>query len=88
MTRPNNQGIHIVFAIFNSLQGLFILVFGTLLDKKIREALTGRSQVSSNSTKTTSAATSSSDGLGFFRIRRRNVFNVSAAPTSGPTGAS
>nr|XP_029532486.1 adhesion G-protein coupled receptor F1-like isoform X2 [Oncorhynchus nerka] len=88
MTRPNNQGIHIVFAIFNSLQGLFILVFGTLLDKKIREALTGRSQVSSNRTRTTSAATSSSDGLGFFRIRRRNVFNVSAAPTSGPTGAS
>ncbi|XP_071007969.1 adhesion G-protein coupled receptor F1-like [Oncorhynchus clarkii lewisi] len=88
MTAPNNQGIHIVFAIFNSLQGLFILVFGTLLDKKIREALTGRSRVSSNRTKTTSAATSSSGGVGFFRIRRRNVFNVSAAPTSGPTGAS
>ncbi|XP_014060817.1 adhesion G protein-coupled receptor F5 isoform X2 [Salmo salar] len=87
MTTPNNLAIHIVFAIFNSLQGLFILVFGTLLDKKIREALTGRSQVSSNRTKTTSAATSSS-GLGFFRIRRRNVFNVSAAPTSSTTGAS
>nr|XP_029532485.1 adhesion G-protein coupled receptor F1-like isoform X1 [Oncorhynchus nerka] len=88
MTRPNNQGIHIVFAIFNSLQGLFILVFGTLLDKKIREALTGRSQVSSNRTRSTSAATSSSSGLGFFRIRRRNVFNVSAAPTSSTTGRS
>ncbi|XP_035630905.2 adhesion G protein-coupled receptor F5-like isoform X1 [Oncorhynchus keta] len=88
MTTPNNLGIHIVFAIFNSLQGLFILVFGTLLDKKIREALTGRSQVSSNRTKTTSAATSSSGGLGFFRIRRRNVFNVSAAPTSSTTGGS
>ncbi|XP_055741817.1 adhesion G protein-coupled receptor F5 [Salvelinus fontinalis] len=35
MTTPNNLGIHIVFAIFNSLQGLFILVFGTLLDKKV-----------------------------------------------------
>ncbi|XP_055741038.1 adhesion G protein-coupled receptor F5-like isoform X2 [Salvelinus fontinalis] len=88
MTTPNNLGIHIVFAIFNSLQGLFILVFGTLLDKKIREALTGRSHVSSNRTRTTSAATSSSSGLGFFRIRRRNVFNVSAAPTSSTTGAS
>ncbi|XP_014060813.1 adhesion G protein-coupled receptor F4 isoform X2 [Salmo salar] len=87
MTTPNNLGIHIVFAIFNSLQGLFILVFGTLLDKKIREALTGRSQVSSNRTRTTSAPTSSS-GLGFFRIRRRNVFNVSAAPTSSTNGAS
>ncbi|CDQ98041.1 unnamed protein product [Oncorhynchus mykiss] len=88
MTTPNNLGIHIVFAIFNSLQGLFILVFGTLLDKKIREALTGRSQVSSNRTRSTSAAPSSSSGLGFFRIRRRNVFNVSAAPTSSTTGAS
>ncbi|KAM9551878.1 adhesion G protein-coupled receptor F4-like isoform 2-T2 [Salvelinus alpinus] len=88
MTTANNLGIHIVFAIFNSLQGLFILVFGTLLDKKIREALTGRSHVSSNRTRTTSAATSSSSGLGFFRIRKRNVFNVSAAPTSSTTGAS
>ncbi|XP_038818533.1 adhesion G-protein coupled receptor F1-like [Salvelinus namaycush] len=35
MTTPNNLEIHIVFAIFNSLQGLFILVFGTLLDKKV-----------------------------------------------------
>ncbi|KAM3861015.1 adhesion G protein-coupled receptor F5-like [Diretmus argenteus] len=34
MTDPGNKGIHIVFAIFNSLQGFFILVFGTLLDKK------------------------------------------------------
>ncbi|KAM9443977.1 adhesion G-protein coupled receptor F1-like [Clarias gariepinus] len=28
-------GIHVVFAVLNSLQGFFILVFGTLLDKKI-----------------------------------------------------
>ncbi|KAM6915098.1 adhesion G-protein coupled receptor F2-like [Xenentodon cancila] len=34
MTAPNNIGIHIAFAFFNSLQGFFILVFGTLLDKK------------------------------------------------------
>ncbi|KAK2884034.1 hypothetical protein Q8A67_017671 [Cirrhinus molitorella] len=35
-------GIHVVFALFNSLQGFFILVFGTLLDSKIHEALGGR----------------------------------------------
>ncbi|KAI4800256.1 hypothetical protein KUCAC02_013385, partial [Chaenocephalus aceratus] len=29
-----NRGLHIVFALFNSLQGFFILVFGTLLDSK------------------------------------------------------
>ncbi|KAK3521252.1 hypothetical protein QTP70_001551 [Hemibagrus guttatus] len=38
-------GIHVVFAFFNSLQGFFILLFGTLLDSKVREALAGRAQV-------------------------------------------
>ncbi|XP_047428970.1 adhesion G-protein coupled receptor F1-like [Mugil cephalus] len=32
---PNIRGIHIAFALSNSLQGFFILVFGTLLDKKV-----------------------------------------------------
>uniref|UniRef100_A0A668V4W2 Adhesion G protein-coupled receptor F7 n=1 Tax=Oreochromis aureus TaxID=47969 RepID=A0A668V4W2_OREAU len=32
---PTNEGIHIAFAFFNSLQGFFILVFGTLLDSKV-----------------------------------------------------
>uniref|UniRef100_A0A3B3BZP6 G-protein coupled receptors family 2 profile 2 domain-containing protein n=1 Tax=Oryzias melastigma TaxID=30732 RepID=A0A3B3BZP6_ORYME len=32
---PKNLGIHYSFAFFNSLQGFFILVFGTLLDKKV-----------------------------------------------------
>uniref|UniRef100_A0A672NCZ9 Uncharacterized protein n=1 Tax=Sinocyclocheilus grahami TaxID=75366 RepID=A0A672NCZ9_SINGR len=30
-----NLGIHVVFALLNSLQGFFILVFGTLLDSKV-----------------------------------------------------
>ncbi|XP_067239230.1 adhesion G protein-coupled receptor F4-like isoform X1 [Chanodichthys erythropterus] len=77
-------GIHVVFALLNSLQGFFILVFGTLLDSKIREALAGRLSLrnltSSNRTRSTSAGPSSSSGLGFFqRIRRRNVYNVSEA---------
>uniref|UniRef100_A0A7N8WNL6 Adhesion G protein-coupled receptor F11 n=1 Tax=Mastacembelus armatus TaxID=205130 RepID=A0A7N8WNL6_9TELE len=36
MAVPYNRGTHISFAFFNSLQGFFILVFGTLLDKKVR----------------------------------------------------
>ncbi|KAM6964979.1 adhesion G-protein coupled receptor F1-like [Aplochiton taeniatus] len=32
---PYNYGINVAFAFFNSLQGFFILVFGTLLDKKV-----------------------------------------------------
>ncbi|XP_031733169.1 adhesion G protein-coupled receptor F5-like [Anarrhichthys ocellatus] len=35
MAKPNDIGIHVSFAFFNSLQGFFILVFGTLLDKKV-----------------------------------------------------
>ncbi|KAM4713091.1 adhesion G-protein coupled receptor F1-like [Anableps anableps] len=35
MVSPKNRGIHITFALFNSLQGFFILVFGTLLDKTV-----------------------------------------------------
>ncbi|XP_056125217.1 adhesion G-protein coupled receptor F1-like [Rhinichthys klamathensis goyatoka] len=93
-------GIHVVFALLNSLQGFFILVFGTLLDSKIREALAERLSLrnltSSNRTKSTSAGPSSSSGPGFFeRIRRRrNMFNVSeasaisAATSSNSSGGS
>uniref|UniRef100_A0A3Q2NRV9 Uncharacterized protein n=1 Tax=Fundulus heteroclitus TaxID=8078 RepID=A0A3Q2NRV9_FUNHE len=35
MLAPTNEGIHIAFAFFNSLQGFFILVFGTLFDSKV-----------------------------------------------------
>ncbi|KAF4094625.1 hypothetical protein G5714_024602 [Onychostoma macrolepis] len=77
-------GIHVVFALLNSLQGFFILVFGTLLDSKIRDALAGRLSLrnltSSNRTRSTSAGPSSSSGLGLFqRIRRRNMYNISEA---------
>ncbi|KAG7244127.1 hypothetical protein INR49_004450 [Caranx melampygus] len=34
MIDPHNRPAHVSFAFFNSLQGFFILVFGTLLDKK------------------------------------------------------
>ncbi|XP_067273924.1 adhesion G protein-coupled receptor F5-like [Pseudorasbora parva] len=85
-------GIHVVFALLNSLQGFFILVFGTLLDSKIREALAERLSLrnltslgnlrnltSSNRTRSTSAGPSSSSEPGFFQRmrRRRNMYNVS-----------
>uniref|UniRef100_A0A671TW27 Adhesion G protein-coupled receptor F7 n=1 Tax=Sparus aurata TaxID=8175 RepID=A0A671TW27_SPAAU len=35
MIPPYNRAAHISFAFFNSLQGLFILVFGTLFDRKV-----------------------------------------------------
>ncbi|XP_065124443.2 adhesion G-protein coupled receptor F1-like [Paramisgurnus dabryanus] len=38
----SNFGIHVVFAILNSLQGFFVLVFGTLLDREVQESLPGK----------------------------------------------
>ncbi|KAG7322859.1 hypothetical protein KOW79_014205 [Hemibagrus wyckioides] len=77
----SNFGIHVVFAFLNSLQGFFILLFGILLDSKVREALAGKfslRNLSSNRTRSTSAGPSSSSGFAFIqRLRRRNVYNVS-----------
>ncbi|CAK6970189.1 adhesion G protein-coupled receptor F5-like [Scomber scombrus] len=90
LTNPNNRGIHISFAFFNSLQGFFILVFGTLLDKKVRSELAPKS-ASSSATKTTSAGNSSSSGLGFFRnLRRggRDGYNLSSNLSDTPNSIS
>ncbi|XP_071598198.1 adhesion G protein-coupled receptor F5 isoform X2 [Heliangelus exortis] len=55
--KNSHRAFHILFALLNVLQGLFILVFGTLWDKKILEALLKRNSVSkwsSQQTKSTS----------------------------------
>ncbi|NXS37584.1 AGRF5 protein, partial [Pomatostomus ruficeps] len=44
--RNSHRAFHILFALLNALQGLFILVFGTLWDKKIQEALLKRNSSS------------------------------------------
>ncbi|CAJ1077600.1 adhesion G protein-coupled receptor F5 isoform X23 [Xyrichtys novacula] len=41
-----NIGIHIAFSFFNSLQGFFVLVFGLLLDKKVRSEIAIKSLTS------------------------------------------
>ncbi|XP_034436689.1 adhesion G protein-coupled receptor F5-like [Hippoglossus hippoglossus] len=86
MTDPHNIGIHVAFAFFNSLQGFFILLFGTLLDKKVRTEIALMSQTSRSGTRSTSGGTSSSNGLGIFRNwrRGRDGYNVS----SNESGAS
>ncbi|CAB1342999.1 unnamed protein product [Coregonus sp. 'balchen'] len=80
MVDPTNKGIHIVFALFNSLQ--------------IRSAIAGSfSSIIPGSDRTRStnggAATSSTSALNFFRRRiRRNAYNVSeAVNSSSSTGA-
>ncbi|KAM4521983.1 adhesion G-protein coupled receptor F1-like [Odontesthes bonariensis] len=69
MIDPTNNGIHITFAFFNSLQGFFILVFGTLLDKKVRSELTSTSQTSQSRTASTSAGFSFSNLRIFRKLR-------------------
>lgn len=86
MVAPTNAGIHIAFAFFNSLQGLFILVFGTLLDSKIRKLLAGKSSTSRSGS--TSHRTSSTSGFSnlISRIRRRrNVYHLSSASNNSAT---
>ncbi|XP_033932824.1 adhesion G protein-coupled receptor F4-like [Pseudochaenichthys georgianus] len=92
MLDSTNRGLHIVFALFNSLQGFFILVFGTLLDSKIRSILARKSPTTStgsNTTRSTSGCISSTGLNWFHRLRgRRNVYRVSEAANSGSAGAS
>ncbi|XP_060764399.1 adhesion G protein-coupled receptor F4-like isoform X2 [Neoarius graeffei] len=78
-------GIHVVFAFLNSLQGFFILVFGTLLDSKVREELAGKlslRNLTSNRTRSTTSGPSSSSGLPFInRLQQRHAYNVSNGET-------
>ncbi|KAM4633774.1 adhesion G protein-coupled receptor F5-like [Polymixia lowei] len=57
LINPNDKGIHIAFAFFNSLQGFFILVFGTLLDKKIQSELASKARNRLSSGNTLSSGT-------------------------------
>ncbi|XP_057678917.1 adhesion G protein-coupled receptor F5-like isoform X2 [Corythoichthys intestinalis] len=93
MVSSTNKGIHIAFAFFNSLQGFFILVFGTLLDAKIRVLLAKKRHVSSsgsgsNQTASTSAGSSSLSGLKWFRKLRgkKHVYRVSDIVNSSSSG--
>ncbi|XP_069831936.1 adhesion G protein-coupled receptor F5-like isoform X2 [Dendropsophus ebraccatus] len=79
--------IHGIFSALNALQGLFILLFGTLLDKKVRDALLSKFSVSrwaSQQTKSTNL--SSSDPVfakgGFNLFAKKGVYNISSAQTN------
>ncbi|XP_030260214.1 adhesion G protein-coupled receptor F5-like [Sparus aurata] len=93
MVSSTNEGIHIAFAFFSSLQGFFILVFGTIFDSKIRSILSRRlptSSTGSSLTKSTNGRISSLSGLNWIsRLRgRRYIYRLSEAVNSGSSGAS
>ncbi|XP_029985105.1 uncharacterized threonine-rich GPI-anchored glycoprotein PJ4664.02-like isoform X3 [Sphaeramia orbicularis] len=87
MVSPTDKGIHIAFAFFNSLQGFFILVFGTLIDSKIlsilsRNVPTLSSGSNQTGTRSTSGGSSTLSGL-MGRLRgRRYVYHVSQTTSS------
>ncbi|KFV12020.1 putative G-protein coupled receptor 116, partial [Tauraco erythrolophus] len=54
--KNSHRVFHILFALLNALQGLFILVFGTLWDKKIQEALLKRNSMSKWSSQQTKSS--------------------------------
>ncbi|XP_078798823.1 uncharacterized protein LOC144981324 isoform X2 [Oryzias latipes] len=89
MVSPRGKGIHIAFAFFNSLQGFFILVFGTLFDSKIRSVPSSRTpSINFISTTSTSGGTSSFGGLVNQLRGRRNVYQVSQARSHGNNSGS
>ncbi|NXJ67898.1 AGRF5 protein, partial [Rostratula benghalensis] len=57
VTRKSPEAFKILFSLFNTLQGFFILVFGTLWDKKIQEALLKRNSMSKWSSQQTKVRT-------------------------------
>ncbi|XP_074717522.1 adhesion G protein-coupled receptor F5 isoform X2 [Strix uralensis] len=54
--KNSHRAFHILFALFNALQGLFILLFGSLWDKKIQEALLKRNSMSKWSSQQTKSS--------------------------------
>uniref|UniRef100_A0AAV2KAR3 Uncharacterized protein n=1 Tax=Knipowitschia caucasica TaxID=637954 RepID=A0AAV2KAR3_KNICA len=78
----SGYGVHVAFAFFNSLQGFFILLFGTLLDKKVRKEITAKSMTSGATKSTSGGQTGSTSGL-FSRARRG--YNISSNADSSVT---
>ncbi|KAL7887954.1 hypothetical protein AOLI_G00029280 [Acnodon oligacanthus] len=74
-------GVHIMFALLNSLQGFFVLLFGILLDRKIREEVNQRLTIISyccSRLQCTNAEPSSSIGLDFIgRFGLNRAYSVS-----------
>ncbi|XP_023692782.2 adhesion G protein-coupled receptor F5-like [Paramormyrops kingsleyae] len=89
MVAPANPGVHIAFSVLNSLQGFFILIFGTLLDSSVRTAIMGKILFlpkTCNRIRSTGAGASS--WAAHFRRGRKNFYNVSEATSSSQSSES
>ncbi|KAM3931416.1 adhesion G protein-coupled receptor F5 [Leptodactylus fuscus] len=79
--------IHGIFAALNGLQGLFILLFGCLMDKKVRDALFSRFSVSRWSSQQTKTSNLSSSDPVFSKgvinlFAKKGVYHISSAQAS------
>ncbi|XP_051525425.1 serine-rich adhesin for platelets-like isoform X7 [Myxocyprinus asiaticus] len=94
MFQPKALAIHYLFAIFNSMQGFFILVLGILMEKKVREALISRFRnIGSSATHSSSFRTYNNSASN--RTTFTNVINTllrrerhARSPTNLHSGAS
>ncbi|KAM4043579.1 adhesion G protein-coupled receptor F5 isoform 2-T3 [Anomaloglossus baeobatrachus] len=76
-----------IFSALNALQGLFILLFGCLMDKKVRDALLSRFSVSRWSSQQTKTSNLRSSDPVFSKgvinlFAKRGVYNISSAQAS------
>ncbi|OCT81326.1 adhesion G protein-coupled receptor F5 [Xenopus laevis] len=81
---PTNRAFEIIFTIFNSFQGLFILISTVLLDQKVRLAMRNTLSWTTQKTKSTSALTSTSHSQESQRkFPKRKRFRRNLFPTKG-----
>ncbi|XP_065124457.1 adhesion G-protein coupled receptor F1-like [Paramisgurnus dabryanus] len=90
--------IHVVFATLNSLQGFFVLVFGTLLDRKVRESAKSLiKDLSSHRTQNTNPGNTGSEAIILktrgtrvmdSEVRRSSVSSSVSAASSSSSGSS
>ncbi|XP_040285793.1 adhesion G protein-coupled receptor F5-like [Bufo bufo] len=93
---PNNTVIHGIFAAFNSLQGLFILISIVLLDQNVRKAVRSSISTSYWSTLRTKVQSSSTNFTASPKPPRKNIFkrtggyhfNFPQDSSSGPSASS
>ncbi|KAM4771227.1 adhesion G protein-coupled receptor F5-like [Rhinophrynus dorsalis] len=83
----NSVWVHGIFAALNSLQGLFILLFGCLLDRKVRDGMFGRLSISRWSSQQTKSNTVSTSEIPFSRgfiniFSKKGAYNISSAQMS------
>ncbi|XP_054900499.1 adhesion G protein-coupled receptor F5-like [Poeciliopsis prolifica] len=71
MVSPDNFGLQVAFAVLNTLQGFCILMFGTLLDKRVTSELAKKFSCQ-RKTKTTGSE-SVTLGRFFWKLRRSSV---------------